>query len=150
MSESDIQSVLTTQFRKEVERLKHRLFYQYGDDNKYEEMLKVQKKIERTAIKEFELEILGRMTKKEKENDPIFRFLKEKTKKAYMGFNSKKPDFYATLTPEQIYPIFHSWFRKTFPRDPVFSFIRMKDELTRHGRLGPLKNERWYGIRIIK
>ena len=149
MSESDIKGVLTTQFRKEVERLKHRLFYQYGDDNKYEEMLKVQKKIERTAIKEFELEILGRMTKKEKENDPIFRFLKEKTKKTYMGFKSKKPDFYATLTPEQIYPIFHSWFRKTFPRDPVFSFIRIKDELTRHGRLGPLKNERWYGIRLM-
>jgi hypothetical protein len=149
MSESDIQGILATQFRKEVEKLKHRLFYQYGDDNKYEEMLKVQKKIERTAIKEFELEILNRMSKKEKENDPILRFLQEKIKRVYIGLSSKKLDLYATLTPEQIYPIFHSWYRKTFPRDPIISFNRMKEELLRHGRLGPFKNEKWYGVRLI-
>ncbi len=137
-------------FKQEVEAVKQRLLLRYGDENKYEELLKLQEKIKSKALKEFELEILNRMTKKEKENEPILRFIQEKIEKAFMGYKSKKIDLYATLTPEQIYPIFHSWFRKTFPREPIVSFIAMKDEITRYGRLGPLKNEKWYGVRLIK
>ena len=135
-------------FKQEVEAVKQRLLIRYGDDNKYEELLKFQEKVKRKALKEFELEILNRMTNKEIETEPILRFLLEKIEKAYLGFKSKKIDLYSTLTPEQIYPVFHIWFRKTFPREPIISFRTMKEELLRYGRLGPMKNERWHGVKL--
>lgn len=136
-------------FDHEVEKIVFELWNSFKDKRKYEEQNKLNRKIENEAIKQFELVILKTLTKEERLRDPILRFIHEKIEKIYIG-NSKKVDKYTKLTPEQIYPTFHSWFRKTFPREFVISLNRMKDEMSRYGRLGPLKDNSWIGIKIKK
>jgi hypothetical protein len=136
-------------FDKEVEKIVIELWKSFQDKRKYEEAHRYHKKIEAEAVKQFELEILKTLTKEEKLRDPILRFIDEKIEKMYIA-NTRKLDKHNRLTPEEMYPFFHTWFRKTFPRDFVISLIRMKDEMSRHGRLGPLKDNVWVGIQIKK
>jgi hypothetical protein len=136
-------------FKEEVKKIVDKLWASFQDKRKHEELNKYYKKIESEAIKEFELDILKTLTKEERRNDPILRFIDEKIEKVYIA-NTKKIDKNSSLTPEQIYPFFHAWFRKEFPRDFVISLRRMKDEMCRHGRLGPLKDNTWFSVKIKK
>jgi hypothetical protein len=136
-------------FQNEVEKIVGKLWESFQDKRKHEEAHRYHKKIEAEAIKQFELEILKTLTKEEKQRDPILRFIQEKIEKIYIA-NTNKLDRHNILTPEEIYPSFHTWFRKTYPRDFVISLNRMKDEMSRYGRLGPLKENVWVGIKIKK
>jgi hypothetical protein len=136
-------------FQQEVKKIVDKLWDSFQDRRNHEELNRYHKKVEAEAIKQFELEILKTLTKEEKKRDPILRFINEKIEKMYIA-NTRKLDKHNRLTPEEIYPTFHTWFRKTFPRDFVISLNRMKDEMSRYGRLGPLHDNVWFGIKIKK
>jgi hypothetical protein len=136
-------------FQEEVNKIVSKLWESFEDKRKYEEFHKNQKKIETEAIKQFELEILKTLSSEEKQRDPILRFINEKIEKIYIA-NTKKLDKHNRITPEHMYPKFHSWFRKNFPHDCMISLNRMKDEMSRYGRLGPLYDNVWFGIKIKK
>lgn len=136
-------------FQREVQIIVDKLWDSFRDKRKYEEVNKYHKKVETEAIKQFELEILKILSKEERRNDPILRFIDEKIEKIYIP-NTKKKDIHNCFTPEKLYPLFHTWFRKEFPRDVVISLKRMREELSRYGRLGPLKDNLWTGIKFKK
>jgi hypothetical protein len=138
-----------TKFQQEVKKIVDKLWDSFQDRRNHEELNTYQKRVETEAVKQFELEILKTLTKEEKQRDPILRFITEKIEKMYIA-NTRKLDKHNRLTPEEIYPTFHTWFRKTFPRDFVVSLNRMKDEMSRYGRLGPLHDNVWFGIKIKK
>lgn len=89
--------------------------------------------------------VLDYTEKHVQDNDPYTNFIKERIIDALKPGTNEK-DMTQTLTAQDIYQHFKSWFRDNYPGSPLVNGTLFRTEIIT--RIGVQTNRRWYGIKM--